>query len=46
MVLFSFKKKKKLQDELSGLHGDCGIVGKNQMLSTSFNQVCSVLLDL
>lgn len=34
-----FKKKKKLQDELSGLHRDCGIVGKNQMLSTSFNQV-------
>lgn len=35
----SLFKKKKLQDELSGLHGDCGIVGKNQMLSTSFNQV-------
>lgn len=25
---------------------ESGIVGENQMLSTSFNQVCSVLLDL
>jgi hypothetical protein len=31
---------------MSGLHGDCGIVGKNQTLSTSFNQVHFVLLDL
>lgn len=32
--------------KMSGLHGDCGIVGNNQTLSTSFNQVCFVLLDL
>jgi hypothetical protein len=37
---------KKISYKMSGLHGDCGIVGKNQTLSTSFNQVHFVLLDL
>ena len=36
------RKRKKLQDELSGFHGDCGIVGNHQTISTSFNQACFV----